>query len=90
MTKTLSNAEARLMDEFRGLIVEAFADAQRGAGTNHAANGDLVYRQMIRARALFDRIKEYYQPAPLSEEILKQPPAAPATNGQHKPQEVRK
>ena len=83
MKKPLTTQEERFMDELRGLLGHSFAEALRTAATEHAQNGNMLYKQFQRGRDLFDRIRQYYQPAEpeVTEEMKKQEPKPAQTSG---------
>ncbi len=88
---TREQLEASYGDTLRGLLMESFAEATRTMTTQHAANGAMMYRQLIRARALLDAIHEFYVPTPTKTpevtDLMKQHSEQKkhATNGTHQP-----
>ncbi len=79
-TRTRQELDREFADYLRGLLMESFQEAARTRGTNHYANGAMMYQQMIRGKELLDRIHNFYCP----EDAAKPPQnntKLPADNG---------
>lgn len=65
MSRTREELHQAFGDELRGLLMESFAEAHRTGLTAHSANGLMMFKQLVRAKELLDKIHAFYgqQPA---------------------------
>lgn len=65
-------------DIMRGLLMESFAESKKTAPTDHAATGNMMYRQMVRGKELLNAIDKFYESKMPKEE---KPPEVKPVNG---------